>query len=136
MRASTDTEAVTYMRVLLAEDDAILADVVTEALADEGHSVTHTSNVEEAHRLARDSAWDLLIFDSFGQSYAEPGEEERRLLADLTTRAPVILSTGRAWAQQMQPADIGVAAILPKPFDLEVLLDTVRGLGSLAASSR
>jgi two-component system, NtrC family, nitrogen regulation response regulator GlnG len=129
----TSSEAVNYMRVLLAEDDAILADVITEALTDEGHSVTHVSNVDEAHRIARDSAWDLLIFDSFGHSFDEPGEEERRRLADLTTRAPVILSTGRAWAQHMQPAEIGVAAILPKPFDLESLLDTVRGLGSHAS---
>jgi len=40
-----------------------------------------------------------------------------------------VVTTARAWARNADPASVGVAAILPKPYDLDALLETVRAIG-------
>ncbi len=39
------------MRILLVEDDAVLRDVMLRSLADAGHRVDVSTNVEDARRL-------------------------------------------------------------------------------------
>jgi two-component system alkaline phosphatase synthesis response regulator PhoP len=46
--------------------------------------------------------------------------------------APVVLVADRPWIADTRPADLGVAAIVPKPFDLDDLLSAVRAAGSRA----
>jgi DNA-binding response OmpR family regulator len=72
------------MRVLLTEDDSVLASVVRDFLCGEGHEVIHATNVDEAHRLLTTSAWDVCIVDPTGGSYLELQPED---LASLRTLA-------------------------------------------------
>jgi DNA-binding response OmpR family regulator len=54
----------------------------------------------------------------------------RAYLADLASCCPVVLLSAREWARDTRAADLGVAAVVPKPFDLDDVL------GALAAVAR
>ncbi|MBI4581019.1 MAG: hypothetical protein HY718_15050 [Planctomycetes bacterium] len=114
------------MRVLLAEDDAVLAEVALEALGDDGHTVTHVTTLADARKLAAVDQWDVLIVDGFGPSYDRPAAEEREALVELASHGRVVLATCRPWATEVRPEDLGVTAVLSKPYDLDRLLETVR----------
>lgn len=120
------------MRILIAEDDNVLAGVIVEALSEEGYEPTRAATQEDAQRLAEEQAWDVIILDGFGSSYTEAGPRELALLASFTRHAPVILTTGRSWSRDIDPAKLGLAAVLPKPYDLGDLLDVI----GRAASAR
>jgi len=99
------------MRVLLTEDDPVLAGVLADFLREEGHLVTCV-DMRQAGCLAHWTGWDACILDPGGDSFFE-----LRPSAHL----PVVVTTGRAWAQRADPARLGVRAILSKPFDLDEL---------------
>ncbi len=109
------------LRVLVAEDDATLAAIVKEALEEEGHTVTGVATTDEACDRAGRQRWDVLLVDGFGESYADADDAVRDTLARLSRSGPVVLSTGRAWARTSSPAELGVASILSKPYDLDTL---------------
>jgi DNA-binding response OmpR family regulator len=106
------------MRVLLLEDDHVLASVLADFLRDEGHVVTHALDMQQADCLARGSGWDACIVDPGGGSFLELGAADSAQLRRLATHVPVVVTTGRAWARRTEPALLGVRAILAKPFDL------------------
>jgi DNA-binding response OmpR family regulator len=106
------------MRVLLTEHDPVLADVLTDFLRDEGHTVTHAADIRQAACLARSIGWDVCILDPGGDSFFELTAGEAAGLRRLGANGPVVLTTSRAWAHRADPARLGVRAILPKPFDL------------------
>ncbi len=109
------------LRVLVVEDDPTLAAVVQEALEEEGHTVTGVATTGEDCDLAERQRWDVLLVDGFGELYADADDAVRDTLARLSRSGPVVLSTGRAWARSSSPAELGVASILSKPFDLDTL---------------
>lgn len=113
------------MRVLFAEDDAALGDVVEEALTDDGHLVTRASSADQVIALSERGDWDLFLLDSLGLGTDEIDPVTRATLALLSGRAPVVLASGRPWAQDADPSEFGVAAILPKPYDLDQMSATV-----------
>ena len=117
------------MRVLLVEDDAVLASVMLDALTDSGHSARHVNNPDEAFRLANAERWDAIVVDGFGDSYMQPDAEYRTAVRQLGRRSPVVVTSARAWAGSASAADLGVAAILSKPFDIDQLIGT---LGAVA----
>lgn len=110
------------LRVLVVEDDATLAAVVKEVLEEEGHLATCVRSTAEAGDLVERQRWDVLLVDGFGESYADADDDVRSTLAHLSGSAPVVLTTGRAWAHASSPAELGVAAVLPKPYDLDGLV--------------
>jgi DNA-binding response OmpR family regulator len=113
------------MRLLLAEDDASLAELLREFLTEERFRIAHAPTREAALRLAAGGAWDLIVTDTFGVG-VDPDPTDLAYLGELAARAPVVLLTAQTWARTVSPADVGVRAIVPKPFDLERLLDTLR----------
>jgi len=46
-------------------------------------------------------------------------------LRALASRVPVVLLTAHDWARRVRPEELGVAAIVSKPFDLDDLLATI-----------
>ena len=51
------------MRILLVEDDAVLRDVMLRSLADAGHRVDVSTNVEDADHLWRVQPFDAVLLD-------------------------------------------------------------------------
>ena len=114
-------------RILLAEDDQNLAAVLLEALAEEGFAVTHASTTAEVARLARAACWDLCILDTLdSQVQREPRTAFQALLQLLPAEVPVLVTSGQLWAHSSSASDLGVAAILTKPFDLDDFYGAVR----------
>ena len=117
------------MRILIAEDDPSLAEVEAELLTEAGYDVACVSTPAEAHSLVQAAAWDLLLVDSFSRSYRQPEAADISFLRSLAARAPVILVTGRAWATKVRAVDLGIAAIVSKPYDIDQFLQVI---GSIA----
>jgi DNA-binding response OmpR family regulator len=114
------------VRVLLAEDEPDLAAMMEETLAEEGWQVDHAETLEDALARVGSERFDVIVADGFGPAYLEPDPTDRAALRALAARAPVLVASGRAWAQRVAPADLGVAAILAKPFGLEAFVRAVR----------
>ena len=118
------------MRILLAEDDASIAGLVVELLSGEGYDVTVSSSAGQTLRLVMAEGWNLCISDTFGQTHAQPDPGDISYFQALAARVPVIVATARPWAAQLAAADLGVAAIFLKPFDLNQFLEAVQRLSA------
>jgi DNA-binding response OmpR family regulator len=108
------------MRVLVVEDDRDLRDVVVEILAEAGHEAVEAADVATARReLASRFHVVLLDLHIAGES-AEP------LLAELCTAGvPVVLSSADVSDKGRAVAGRWSLSFVPKPFDLDQLLDAL-----------
>jgi DNA-binding response OmpR family regulator len=70
----------------------------------------------------------VFLTDSFSSGGLKIDATSAEFLRSLMQRAPVIVMSARTWAKTAQPSDLGVAAVLPKPFDIEELLGAVRSI--------
>jgi DNA-binding response OmpR family regulator len=123
------------LHILLFDDDPQLVSIFTEFLEGEGHVVEVAENPDEALHMAARGGWDVCIADSSPRSNGSLAEADRTLFAALGRAAPVILTTGRAWTRDADPADLGVAAIVPKPFDFDTLLAALAAAGPVGNSA-
>ena len=112
--------------VLILEDDPLLPHLVAGLLAGEGFDVTVCADLEQVLlALGREPA--VVVADPWWRDdYRTLSPEHAAELAALGQAAPLVLTTGRAWARQLQPGALNTAAILSKPFDLDDLLHAVR----------
>jgi CheY-like chemotaxis protein len=118
-------------RILLVEDDAGIRDSVAECLELEGYRVAAVANGSAALEwLAREGPPAVLIVDLVmpvmsGAELLARIKEDPRL-----ARVPAVLMTAAmATPEAPMPA---VDAVLPKPFELDALLDLVRRLSTRA----
>jgi DNA-binding response OmpR family regulator len=114
------------MRVLLAEDDQSIAELLVDILTDEGFQVSRVTTPEAALKLAASASWDVVLTDTFGRSY-QPDSPDLAFMRTLATRVPVVVLTAQPWAERVQPGDLGVSAIIAKPFDMDHLVSVLRG---------
>ena len=118
-------------RIAMIEDDAILAELVRELLEGDGFSVATCSHWEDALPFVRREQPDLVMLD-LRLGDAEHGWRvlDHLTLDRATRHIPVILCSGaheslHGRAPALLPQH-GVF-VLPKPFDLATLLETVAG---------
>jgi CheY-like chemotaxis protein len=127
-------------RVLVADDDPAMVEVVREALEeclrDVAPAIVAVASAEEAAAPGA-GRFALVLTDSFYR----PGRdrpEDRWAAVDRVVAAagatPVVLSTAHAEAAFADYAAHGVAALVPRPFDLAALCALVRRLLGLPAS--
>ncbi|MCB2186704.1 MAG: PAS domain S-box protein [Deltaproteobacteria bacterium] len=124
-------------RVLLVDDEWLVARMVEAALTNWGYHVTLTTRAEEAWRLfqADPQAFDLLITDQTmpETTGVELAIRTMRLRPDL----PVILCTGFSEAVTAgQARALGIAEFVQKPIDRGALALTVRRTLDRAARNR
>jgi DNA-binding response OmpR family regulator len=115
------------MRVLVVENDPAVGCLLADLLAGEGHAALGARTPDEGLARARTGRWDACLTDGFWWSV---GAELRGYLGDLAACCPVILMTAQGWARSARPADLGVAAVVPKPFDLDDLLGALATVAS------
>ena len=110
--------------ILIVDDDASLRLLCRVNLELEGYNVVEARSVAAAEDAAASSAVDLFLLDV--HVGADDGIALMRSLRDREHAAPVVLFTGSA---QLDSATIREAdGVVPKPFQLEQLLDVVREL--------
>jgi len=125
------------MRILIVEDDPILADGLTRSLQQSGYAVDCARNGEQADSLLTGTPYDLLVLD-LGLPKID-GFEVLRRLRKRGNRVPVLILTARDEIQhRVQGLDLGADDYLTKPFDLSELEARMRALirrGQFGASA-
>jgi len=108
------------MRILIADDEALIRMDLREMLIDAGHEViAEAANGEEAVKLARELKPDFIIMDV--KMPVMTGLEAAKLI-DQESKAPVLLLTAYSQQDIVEKArDAGVIAYLVKPIREEQL---------------
>lgn len=107
------------MKILLMEDDPVLADIVTTYLQ-EFYEVEHAFDSKEAQELIDENRYDLFIFD-----VNVPGKSGIKLLEELRSfndTTPAIIVTAYGDTKHLKESfDAGAHDYIRKPFELEEL---------------
>ncbi|MDM7462385.1 MAG: response regulator transcription factor [Tepidimonas taiwanensis] len=126
------------MRILIAEDDQVLADGLLRTLRAAGAAVDHVANGEDADAaLQMHDGFDLLILD-LGLPKLGGLEVLRRLRARGSRLPVLILTAADSVEDRVRGLDLGADDYMAKPFALAELEARVRALvrrGNGAASS-
>lgn len=113
------------MRVLIAEDKRSLAGHLGRVLEDEGYCVTLAYDGEEALRLGKTDAYDVMLLDVMLPRI--DGFTVIRKLREIRMRVHAIIVSARdSMHDVVQGLDAGADDYLTKPFALDVLLAKVR----------
>jgi DNA-binding response OmpR family regulator len=126
------------MKLLVVEDDRMLAALVRRALTEQGYAVDLAADGEQAEALAFGNEYDAIILDLM-----LPGKSGLQLLQQMRREGrvtPTLILTGRRDKNDVvRGLDIGADDYLTKPFDLDELKARVRALlrrGSNRASEK
>lgn len=115
------------MRILIAEDDAVLADGLTRILRDSGYAVDCVKTGAEADSATTAFEFDLLILDLGLPKMG--GLEVLKRLRSRHRQLPVLILTAQDGVQdRVRGLDLGADDYLTKPFALEELKARVRAL--------
>ena len=115
------------MRILIAEDDPVLADGLTRSLRASDYAVDCASDGSEADLVLAAQNYDLVILD-LGLPKLD-GFEILRRLRRRSSRVPVLVLTARdTLDERVKGLDLGADDYLTKPFDLPELEARVRAL--------
>jgi len=115
------------MRVLIAEDDPVLADGLTRSLRGSDYAVDCVTDGAEADLVLAAQNYDLVILD-LGLPRLD-GYEVLRRLRRRGSKMPVLILTARdALDDRVKGLDLGGDDYLTKPFDLPELEARVRSL--------
>ena len=115
------------MRILVVEDDKVLADALSRALVQSAHAVDIVSTGEEADRALALDIYDLAILD-IGLPGLSGLEVLKRLRSRKSTLPVLMLTAFDTMEDQVRGLDLGADDYLSKPFDLPVLEARVRAL--------
>ena len=112
-------------RLLVVEDDEMIADVLVDVLEDEGYDVRRATDGAQALRMLQEWRPDVIMLDLTtpvvdGWTFRA---EQLRLPAELA-RIPVIVLTG-AYVAEHQTDVLAAEAIISKPFDLGEVLEAI-----------
>ena len=115
------------MRVLIVEDDAGLAGILREGLAEHHVDATVASTFDEGRERAVLGAWDAVVLDVMlpgGSGFDLCTELRRRGL-----RTPILMLTARDTVDdRVSGLDAGADDYLTKPFAFRELLARIRAL--------
>ncbi|HTH93752.1 MAG TPA: response regulator transcription factor [Rhodocyclaceae bacterium] len=115
------------MRILVVEDDTLLADALTRCLTQAAYAVDLVRDGASANETLTTHAYDLVVLD-VGLPKIDGFEVLRRLRGRRST-VPVLLLTARdALEDRVHGLDLGADDYLTKPFDLPEFEARVRAL--------
>jgi len=114
--------------IVILEDDENIRRFLSFALMAEGYAVRQCASYDELLEACEHEPPDVVITDGWGVSTTHLDPTEREAIAELARRCPTILTTGRDWAQRVDPSELGLVAIFPKPYALEDVVAVLRSL--------
>lgn len=115
------------MRLLVVEDDKILAEGLQAALTQAGYAVDHAANGETANAFLQQTAYDLVVLD-LGLPRLDGFEVLKRLRSRGDSAAVMILTAQDAIESRVKGLDLGADDYLIKPINLIELEARVRAL--------
>ena len=115
------------MRILIIEDDALVADGMRRGLSQSGFAVDHVTSAELAEAALQQENFDLLLV-----ALGLPGADGFDLIKRLRrggNATPVLIVTARdALADRVGALDLGADDYLVKPFGFSELLARIHAL--------
>ncbi|RYY42282.1 MAG: nitrogen regulation protein NR(I) [Sphingomonadales bacterium] len=112
--------------VLVVDDDAAIRTVVAAALKRDGHTVTTAASIGDLRQILARGLPDVLVTD-----VVLPDGNGLDLVASLLAEHPalpvIVFSAQNTLATAVRATEVGAFDYLPKPFDLDVLSNAVRG---------
>ena len=111
--------------VLVLEDHASVGGLIAGLLRQEGYRAVRAWDTQEALRLARGRAPDLVLLD-LNLAYPDGLEVLRQVRGnEATRRAPIVVVTGCDLQLSADDTRL-VDGVVQKPFDIDVMLNAVR----------
>jgi len=125
------------MRILIAEDDQVLAGGLLRSLRASGYAVDHVSSGSQADAAVSAHDFDLLILD-LGLPKMHGFDVLRKLRARGSTMPVLVLTAADSIEQRVKVLDLGADDYMAQPISLEELEARVRalirrGLGSASS---
>src|ERR671935_2239063 len=115
------------MRILVVEDEALLAQQLAAALGDAGYAVDCAADGERADFLGHTERYDAVVLD-----LGLPKVDGLTLLhrwRESGLATPVLVLTARgSWHEKVQGIDSGADDYVSKPFRMEEVLARLRAL--------
>ncbi len=117
-------------KILIMDDDPTIADLLKEALGDEGYETYMTTQSLRFYDNVREHDPDLILLDIM-MPYLDGRDELKLMGMDMAAgrlrRIPVILVTAYldAYKEENEFRESGVVKIVYKPFDLDQLVTLV-----------
>jgi two-component system, OmpR family, response regulator len=115
------------MRILVVEDDALLAEGLIKLLTRAGHAVDHATAGKYADRLLAEHSFDLVVLD-IGLPDIDGFEVLRRLRERHSTTMVLVLTARDAVEDRVHGLDLGAEDYLTKPFSVSEFEARVRAL--------
>lgn len=113
------------MRILVIEDDQLVADLMRQVLIDDGYTVDVAPMADEGRRMALASPYDAIVLD-----LELPDRSGLSVLQDLRREGattPIVVATAHDTnADVVRALDAGADDYLQKPFSNDVLAARVR----------
>ena len=111
--------------VLVADDDVVIRELISTALASAGFDVNATCDGQQAWEALLQEHYDLLITDNEMPRLA--GIELIERIHDAGMSLPVIIASGSFPMEKVRDhPELHIAAVLPKPFRILELLNAAR----------
>jgi len=115
------------MRILIAEDDQVLADGLLRTLRVNGYAVDHVASGSEADAALSTQEFDLLILD-LGLPRLHGFDVLKKLRARGSATPVLILTAADSVEERVKGLDLGADDYMAKPFSLQELEARVRAL--------
>ncbi len=115
------------MRILLVEDDAMLADAVARALTQSAHAVDVVNTGSDADKALLAAEYDVVVLD-IGLPQLDGLEVLRRLRARRSTVPVLVMTVRDTLEERVAGLDLGADDYITKPFHLTELEARVRAL--------
>lgn len=122
-------------RIALLEDDPLLRALVEESLVSEGYQVQTADSYGQLLEMLSSPGIQAVVADFWGHSHGDLSPADQDEVRALGQLVPTVLVSGRSWLGQVDTAALGVIAILPKPYDLDALLDAIERAVAASSSS-
>jgi DNA-binding response OmpR family regulator len=114
-------------KILIMDDDPTIADLLAEALADEGYETYMTTQSLRFYDAVQEHQPDLVLLDLM-MPYLDGRDELKLMEMGGEHQIPVIVVTAYLGAarEEQEFREAGVVHIVYKPFDLDKLVELVR----------
>ncbi len=115
------------MRLLIVEDEPLLARQLNEALENFGYAIDMAADGEEGHFLGSTEDYDAVILD-LGLPKLDGVTVLERWRMEGRTMPVLVLTARESWSDKVAGLDAGADDYLTKPFKMEELQARVRAL--------
>lgn len=120
------------MRILIVEDEPLLATQVAQSLKEADYAVDCADNGRDGHHLGDVETYDAVVLD-LGLPLMDGLTVLRKWRADGLSMPVLILTARDNWSEKVAGIDAGADDYLTKPFHMEELLARLRALIRRAA---